>query len=86
MVPSLLLLDEATSALDEQSESQVLKNLSGSGVAVLLATHRALKRGFAERVFRLHEGRLIEEAVESSSLSGLAESVEVPLQADHAGA
>ena len=50
---SLLLLDEATSALDEENESQVLENLSGSGVAVLLVTHRALKPGFAERVFRL---------------------------------
>jgi ABC-type multidrug transport system fused ATPase/permease subunit len=63
----LLLLDEATSALDEDNESQVLDNLSGSGVAVLLATHRALKQGFAQRAFRLQGGHLIEEAIESGS-------------------
>jgi ABC-type multidrug transport system fused ATPase/permease subunit len=61
---SLLLLDEATSALDEESECQVLKNLSASGVAVLLATHRVRGWAFAQRVFRLQEGSLIEEEIE----------------------
>jgi len=75
---SLLLLDESTSALDEDNESQVLDNLSASGVAVLLATHRALKQGFAQRVFRLHKGHLIEGAIELESTSALTESVEVP--------
>jgi ABC-type bacteriocin/lantibiotic exporter with double-glycine peptidase domain len=65
---SLLLLDEATSALDQENESQVLENLSASGVAILLVTHRALKQGFADRVFRLEEGRLIEEAIELISV------------------
>jgi ATP-binding cassette subfamily C protein len=75
---SLLLLDEATSALDEENESRVLENLSASGVAVLLVTHRALKQGFADRVFRLEEGRLIEEAIEPMSIPGVpVESVEV---------
>ena len=75
---SLLLLDESTSALDEDNESQVLDNLSASGVAVLLATHRALKQGFAQRVFRLHKGHLTEGAIELESTSALTESVEVP--------
>jgi ABC-type bacteriocin/lantibiotic exporter with double-glycine peptidase domain len=75
---SLLLLDEATSALDEENESQVLENLSASGVAVLLVTHRGLKQDFADRVFRLEEGRLIEEAIELTSVpSAPVESVEV---------
>jgi ABC-type multidrug transport system fused ATPase/permease subunit len=74
----LLLLDEATSALDEENESQVLANLSASGVAVLLVTHRALKQGFADRVFRLEEGRLIEESIEPTlAPSAPAKSVEV---------
>jgi ABC-type multidrug transport system fused ATPase/permease subunit len=74
----LLLLDEATSALDEENESQVLANLSASGVAVLLVTHRALKQGFADRAFRLEEGRLIEEAIElTSAPSAPAASLEV---------
>lgn len=75
---NLLLLDEATSALDEENESRVLENLIASGVAVLLVTHRALKQGFVDRVFRLEEGRLIEEASEVISLLGTSgESVEV---------
>lgn len=57
----LLLLDEATSALDEDNEREVLDNLNTSGMAVLLATHRAHARSFAHRIFRLEEGSLVEE-------------------------
>lgn len=57
----LLLLDEATSALDEENERQILENLSASGKAVLLVTHRAITRAFGHRVFQLQEGRLVEE-------------------------
>jgi ABC-type bacteriocin/lantibiotic exporter with double-glycine peptidase domain len=57
----LLLLDEATSALDEENERQVLENLSASGKAVLLVTHRVHTRAFSQRIFRLQEGYLIEE-------------------------
>ena len=56
-----LLLDEATSALDEENERQVLENLSASGKAVLLVTHRLHTRWFGHRVFRLEEDGLIEE-------------------------
>jgi ABC-type transport system involved in cytochrome bd biosynthesis fused ATPase/permease subunit len=63
--------------LDEENESQVLENLSASGAAVLLVTHRALKQGFVDRVFRLQEGHLIEEAIESGSLSVPVEPVEM---------
>jgi ABC-type bacteriocin/lantibiotic exporter with double-glycine peptidase domain len=57
----LLLLDEATSALDEENERQILKNLSASGKAIVLVTHRVLTQVFGRRVFRLQGGRLIEE-------------------------
>jgi ABC-type multidrug transport system fused ATPase/permease subunit len=65
---SLLLLDEATSALDEANESQVLENLSASGMAVLFVTHRVHRRVFAQRVFLLREGHLIEESIEGLSI------------------
>jgi len=58
---SLLLLDEATSALDVDNEWQVLTNLNASGRAVLLVTHRVQPHAFAQRVYRLQEGQLIEE-------------------------
>lgn len=57
----LLLLDEATSALDEENERKVLENLSASGLAILLITHRTYPQAFAHRVLRLQAGRLIEE-------------------------
>lgn len=57
----LILLDEATSALDEENERQILQNLSASGKAVLLVTHRIHVQAFAQRVLRLQDGCLIEE-------------------------
>jgi ABC-type multidrug transport system fused ATPase/permease subunit len=57
----LLLLDEATSALDEETERQVLENLSASGRAILLVTHRVHARSIGDRVFRLEEGSLVKE-------------------------
>jgi ABC-type transport system involved in cytochrome bd biosynthesis fused ATPase/permease subunit len=65
---SLLLLDEATSALDEENESHVLGNLSASGIAVLLVTHRVPKPDFAQRIVRLEHGLLIEESIQEVSL------------------
>jgi ABC-type multidrug transport system fused ATPase/permease subunit len=56
----LLLLDEATSALDEETERRVLENLSRAGTAVFLATHRLLAHRFADRVYELQNGCLID--------------------------
>ncbi len=63
----LLLLDEATSALDEENERQILENLSASGKAVMLVTHRIVARVFGHRVFRLEGGSLIEECPRTMS-------------------
>ena len=75
----VLLLDEATSALDEENESRVLANLSASGVAVLLVTHRPPRPDFAQRVFRLEHGCLKEEEPMQELSSIEAESVTVAL-------
>ncbi len=75
---SLLLLDEATSALDEETESKVLANLRTSGVAILLVTHRSPRKDFAQRIFRLEHGCLIEETVQELFLLG-AEAVAVTI-------
>ncbi len=58
----LLLLDEATSALDAETERRILEHLSTSGKAIVLVTHRVLIQVFGHRVFRLQDGRLIEES------------------------
>jgi ABC-type multidrug transport system fused ATPase/permease subunit len=59
---AVLLLDEATSALDERTERQVLNNLSSTGMTILLATHRTRSQSFADRVFWIREGCLIEQS------------------------
>jgi ABC-type multidrug transport system fused ATPase/permease subunit len=57
----LLLLDEATSAMDEENERQLLMNLGAMGMAVILVTHRRQVRFFAQRIYRIQDGVLMEE-------------------------
>jgi len=59
---TLLLLDEATSSLDEKTETQVLENLRGCGVSVVLVTHSVHARRIADRELRLVDGQLIEDS------------------------
>jgi ABC-type multidrug transport system fused ATPase/permease subunit len=72
----LLLLDEATSALDAENERQVLENLSASGMAILLVTHRVHTRMFGRRVFRIEEGSLVEELESELPTTELASPVD----------
>lgn len=65
--PHLLLLDEATSALDTENEREILESLSASGKAIILVTHRVLPHIGGHRVFRLQEGRLIDDLAERIS-------------------
>jgi len=57
----VLLLDEATSALDEETEWRVLQNLNALGMTILIVSHRTRMRSSVQRVFRLHNGFLVEE-------------------------
>jgi ABC-type multidrug transport system fused ATPase/permease subunit len=68
----LLLLDEATSALDEETERRVLENLSRAGTAVFLATHRLLAHRFADRVYELQDGCLIDASHRQFAIGPLA--------------
>jgi ABC-type lipoprotein export system ATPase subunit len=59
--PALVLADEPTGNLDEVSGAQVLellRTVADGGRVVLLATHDASATGIADRVLRLHDGRL----------------------------
>ena len=62
--PELLLLDEVTSALDPELVAEVLRvirELAESGMTMVLATHEmGFARDVANRVFFLHEGRVLE--------------------------
>jgi ABC-type bacteriocin/lantibiotic exporter with double-glycine peptidase domain len=68
----LLLLDEATSALDEETERRVLENLRRTGTAVILATHRLLAQQFADRVYELQDGHLVDDPHQQFAIGPLA--------------
>ena len=60
--PSLVLADEPTGALDEANSKRIVGLLVGMakefGAAVVMTTHDPLVASKADRVFRLHSGRL----------------------------
>ncbi len=64
--PAALLLDEPTRGMDRAAKGALvsrLRELSGAGVAVLVATHDAeFAAGLAERVVLLADGRPIADA------------------------
>jgi ATP-binding cassette subfamily C protein CydD len=59
----LVLLDEPTAILDEQSEAEVIDALQAlvlSGRTLIIATHHPALMQMANRVVRLHKGRLLD--------------------------
>lgn len=62
--PKLVLADEPTGSLDSQRSGEVLSLLSGlcrdRGVAVLLVTHDPQAAAYADSVYTLRDGRLVE--------------------------
>jgi putative ABC transport system ATP-binding protein len=69
--PKLLLADEPTGSLDTERGRQVLALLAETcrerNVAVVLVTHDPQAAAFADRVFSLRDGRLIEDAPAQAS-------------------
>lgn len=61
--PRLLIFDEATSALDTQSETNILRNLSGvlEGRTALVIAHRLSTIMNADKILVLYQGRIVEE-------------------------
>jgi ATP-binding cassette subfamily B protein len=60
--PSLLILDEATSALDPGTEAAVNKTLAqvARGRTMISVTHRLASAAWADRIFVLSNGKLVE--------------------------
>jgi ATP-binding cassette, subfamily B, bacterial len=58
-----LVLDEPTSALDPRAEYQLFEQMRtlAAGKAVLLISHRFSSVRMADRIYVLHEGRVVEE-------------------------
>ncbi len=72
MDPKIMLFDEVTSALDPEMIGEVLevmKNLSASGMTMLVVTHEmGFAREVADRVIFMDEGKIIEQGPPSKVL------------------
>ncbi|HEY2216817.1 MAG TPA: ABC transporter ATP-binding protein [Solirubrobacteraceae bacterium] len=71
--PGLLLADEPTGNLDSVRGRQVLELLSGTcrerSVSMMLVTHDPQAAAFADRVFALRDGQLVEHEVDQLDVS-----------------
>lgn len=61
--PDVLLADEPTGDLDDENTEIVLQHLQNSareGVSVLLVTHETTAANYADRIYRMEKGELLE--------------------------
>ncbi len=62
--PPLIFADEPTGNLDEENESLVLdllRELHAQGRTIVMVTHNPDLGGFADRIIRLHHGRIVDD-------------------------
>ncbi|MFT3960541.1 ABC transporter ATP-binding protein [Propionivibrio sp.] len=62
--PPLIFADEPTGNLDEENERLVLdllRELHGQGRTIVMVTHNPELGRFADRIIRLHHGRVVDE-------------------------
>ena len=71
--PDILLCDELTGALDSKSSRYVLKMLekvnADYGTTILIITHNEGIAGMADRIVRIHDGKIVENTVNSDKRS-----------------
>ena len=71
--PDILLCDELTGALDSKSSRYVLKMLekvnSDYGTTILIITHNEGIAAMADRIVRIHDGKIVENTVNSDKRS-----------------
>jgi ATP-binding cassette subfamily C protein len=66
--PLLVLLDEATSALDEEVQARLFANLRGLRLPCVVVAHRPSTLWYADRIYRLHEGRVVQSGTPAEVL------------------
>ena len=70
--PKLLLCDEPTGALDSKTGQKIIELLSDIrsryGTTVVVVTHNASLAGVADRVIRLADGRVTQNALNKNVL------------------
>lgn len=69
--PGILVLDEATSALDLATEQGVMRavNALHGAKTILIVAHRLSTVEHCDRLYRLHEGKLVEEGTSQTMLA-----------------
>ncbi|KEO59895.1 ABC transporter ATP-binding protein [Thioclava indica] len=71
-LPDFLVLDEATSALDWEAQEHIaasVKKMARAGMTILTIAHRPSMVAFADQVYALESGRLIEAGTAEDLLS-----------------
>ena len=79
--PALLLADEPTGNLDSTTSAEILSlvaELHAEGETILLVTHDPEVARHAERVIRIHDGRIIEDERTPLRTVGIARPTAVP--------
>ena len=77
--PDIVLADDPTGALDTATGLEILdllKELNGQGMTVIVVTHEMEVAGYAERVLKFRDGRLLAEnqAVDKTPLAAPADT------------
>ena len=63
--PSLILADEPTGALDTHTSEEIMglfRRLTAQGMTVIIVTHEPDVAAYAERLLRVRDGRIVEDA------------------------
>ena len=70
--PPVLILDDPLSAVDTETEAAILANLaaSRSGRTTIMVSHRLASVAFAQRIFVLERGRVVESGDHRSLVGG----------------
>jgi cell division transport system ATP-binding protein len=87
--PFVILADEPTGNLDDAIKREIfrlLKKISASGTAVLIATHDvAIAKEFRARTLTLDQGRLVSDEIQAAEVSGAASAIAHPMRGPRAG-
>ena len=71
--PGLLLCDEPTGALDYKTSKEILQLMEDVnheyGCTIIIVTHNAAIARMANRVLRLHDGRIVEDELNESPIA-----------------
>jgi ABC-type multidrug transport system fused ATPase/permease subunit len=85
--PAVLVLDEATSALDTDTERGVMQAITAlqGSKTVLIIAHRLSTVEHCDRLYRLHEGRLVEDGIPNTMVPRNPTLKIIPAQAGNQG-